>query len=314
LLRAGVELAEAGGWPHLELRARGNLGTSVSGTSPKEALETYQGALDIARRIGDRMTFQFTAALRADMLIALGEREGWDEADRLLDEAEPLASPGVDRAYILNLQTMLASVRGRDVADLFARLDAEVRTTTDPRGQMLPHVSRAWSSWMESRWTDAVTHARLAWRVDSWVVFNVGGIMANAAFRTGDRAIVEEMIAIAQDHPETSAWSNAVRRQLAAIAAAMDGHGDEALDLLSDALDRWAQIDVRGEWGICALNALLVAPDEPRTRAWAEEARARFIALDALPLVRMLDDAMAGTAPGAGVRAERVDETPAVSA
>jgi len=178
----------------------------------------------------------------------------------------------------------------------------------------MPSLARALIAWTSGRWLDAIRECREAIALDSFAVFNLSGILANAILRVDDRVGAGEAWTLARDHPETSAWSVGALRQLAAIAASFDGRRAEATELLIEAGERYARIGAGLDWGVAALNALLVAPDEPRVRRWADEARASFVALEARPLVEMLD-AATPSATGDGDRSDATqpDEAPAVS-
>jgi hypothetical protein len=84
-----------------------------------------------------------------------------------------------------------------------------------------------------------------------------------------------------------------VRREAAATLAALAGRRVEATAAFIDALRRWRDLGVAFDASLCTLSMVsLLGAAEPETRAAANEARAVFERLGAVPLLRQLEAAM----------------------
>lgn len=75
--------------------------------------------------------------------------------------------------------------------------------------------------------------------------------------------------------------------------AALEGRPTEALAALRDARTRLLALELPFEAATYAVDALILLPDDPEVRGWADESRATFAELQARPWLERLDAALA---------------------
>ena len=104
----------------------------------------------------------------------------------------------------------------------------------------------------------------------------------------------------------------APRQQLNAAVAALEGRRGDALAGFRESRTVLRRLE---QWFAAArhsLEAIIMLPDDPEVRSWAEDARALFTELRAQPYLQRLDEALAAapeTAPA--VAPSEAAQTPA---
>ncbi len=74
LLESGIRIAEREGLAHLGLRARMNLGNTLTDDEPGRALEAFRQTVQLAERLGDRGAYTSLIANLVEMTLALRNR------------------------------------------------------------------------------------------------------------------------------------------------------------------------------------------------------------------------------------------------
>jgi hypothetical protein len=83
------------------------------------------------------------------------------------------------------------------------------------------------------------------------------------------------------------------------LVTALEGHTDEALPAIRDALGRLRDLELRWEVARFCLDTLFVLPHDAEVLGWADEARQIFTELRAQPYLDVLDRELAKVPAGA---------------
>jgi class 3 adenylate cyclase/tetratricopeptide (TPR) repeat protein len=289
LLKAGLELAEAGGFQVTAFRARVNLGGALYMFDPGAGLRLSRENLAASRRLGRRdATVAYNAAWLATWC---GE---WDWA---LGEVHDLLEAGLereDRAIALSLQVWIASWRGEPVDDELAELEWLTVGLTNPAMASGLHEARAQVALAAGRLADARDEAREASRYAP-AAPDVLRLAARAALwcrdGEGSRAALEALESVGAHGLIVDAAGVTIRAGLAAL----DGRPDEAVRAYRDVLPRWRALGLPLDEAFTAIEmATLLEPVDPEVRAAAERAREILVPLRAQPFLDRLEAAMLG--------------------
>jgi predicted ATPase/class 3 adenylate cyclase len=301
LLEGGIRLAERGGWTHLELRARVNLGTTLSDDEPVRAQEIHLAGAEAARRIGDRSMFATLASSYAGEALTHGTAEAWNRAAAMVDEALDLEVTPGDRVGLLRIRAYLLAARGEDATAVLEEIDRLSAEAIDPRWRVISPIVRAELDLIASRYSDAIDRARQAAELDRFATGTVAPVVLHAAILSGQREPVRWLADRFEELPHSGRFSEGTRRHIAAADAALGGRADEAIDHFAAALELYRSIEAHWEWARTALDAVVALPDHRRTRAWAAEARNVFAEIGVRPYLAILDDVLERDAVGARV-------------
>ena len=105
-------------------------------------------------------------------------------------------------------------------------------------------------------------------------------------------------------------FAEAVRLQFAAGLAALEGRRAEALAAFREARAAFERMEQRFAAAAASLDAVILLPDDPEVRSWADGARATFESVRARPYLEKLDEALASAPAPATSRSESRAETP----
>ncbi len=292
LLEGGIQLAEGEGLTHLELRARHNLASTVSDNEPLRALEVAKAGLASARRVGDIQQVRGFVTLIGDFGFPTGRRDEWSAILELIAEAEALSDTGVERLSLLYNRTFAAAARGEVVEDELARLERYVEESGDPRAATWAVDARARAHFAAGRHAEAAAAARKVVEIDQWAAIYLGPLLATSSVLAGDVASARWARDMQAKAPGFGAWSRSLRSRADAIVAAGEGRVDDAIASFTESMADSRRIGLVLDAAFCALDAVLLLPDEPRARAFAPDARAVFDGIGAMALVAQLDAAL----------------------
>jgi class 3 adenylate cyclase/tetratricopeptide (TPR) repeat protein len=306
LLKAAVELAHTRGFVAAEIRALSNLAASMD-DDPRRVRETVELAVSLARRVGNRSLANWAASTKHYTTFLTAE--GWDDAlaeaeQELADaRADSVASP-LDEIRSLSIQALMRVARGDSTDATLASVEALAEQTSDAFGAAAVHLLRGDRALLAGEYAEACREMLLASTEP-----NLGEVFLARAVRAAlwgrDGVMAHEVADRLDAHPSSTAAMTAARIAARAGIAALEGRRDDAIAGYGDALARYRAQGQDFELGCAVLDSvLLVGTDEPSVRAAAEEARAIFERVRALPYLERLDAAMAGqglAAPGARV-------------
>jgi class 3 adenylate cyclase/tetratricopeptide (TPR) repeat protein len=315
ILRGALDLADRNGYVTTGLRARNNLSGFVSGDDPAEARELLRVGLEQARRIGDD-GWAFALA-QIDLFISfwLG---GWD---RLLPEIEAAAQRTDledERGAFETIESWIRSARGETEAAEHAIAEGIRRSAqaTNPTSKAYTTcISPAWLALCQGRLGDAyglaIASAALSWET----VEDASLLGGTAAALLGDGAGVAEIRRIFIAGGIANLLSEAVLGVLEASSLALEGRIAEASLVFSAAMDMDRRLGTVVPLCLAAIvRATLIRPPDASTTAAIAEAREILTGLGAVALLKLLDDAAAGSgsAPASAHARDGVAESSSV--
>jgi class 3 adenylate cyclase/predicted ATPase len=309
LLKAAADLAHTGGFITAEIRALNNLAFSMH-DDPRNARDTLQLAVNLARRVGSRSLANWAASSKLYAIFQMAD--GWETA--LAEAEEDLAelrahaevSP-LDEMRNLDIQGWMRVARGDPTDAILASLESLAQETSDVLGHPIVHSLRGDRALLSGDYAEA--HREMLLASDEP---NLGEVYLGRAIRAAlwdrDVAVAREIADRLDAHVSSVAATAAARIAARAGIAALEGRDAEAITGFLDAIARYRATGLDFDLACAALDfALLVGPSEPSVRAAADEARAIFERIGARPYLDRLDGAMAqreigatADVPGAG--------------
>jgi class 3 adenylate cyclase/tetratricopeptide (TPR) repeat protein len=294
LTQAAVEVAARGGFVRAELRARGNLSSVLFGSDLKRSLDTARTALELARRLGQRMMANWLVGSVIACLYFLGE--DWGEADREVREALAGDPSPADEARLLSLGALIWVARGEPSDDALARLDAIAAELSDPSiagSADFLRGDRMMLTGDHPAGFDALVRAARSSEGTQTAFFWYA--IRSAAWH-GDLARCRDGAAMLEATLANDPIDRVYRRASHAAILALEGREREASAAFADALRRWSDLGVGFFGALTALDILvLLGREVPEARQAAEDARTVFAALGARPYLERLDAALAGS-------------------
>ncbi len=289
LLGTAVERADAEGTAGIALRARNNLALTLGDNDPVRCAEILRETLGIARDVGDRQNYNWQVGSVGMSL--LGEGRGWDEHIRLIEEATPTAYTRLDRVRMRGMLGFFQGVRGEGDETLVADLVALAGPDPDPGEGFFIAYHTAESALYRGDFDEAVRMALAAHDLDTAWEHALRLAVRSAAWGR-DLDAMREVERRVGANPAGGALSRALRVQLAAGIAALEGRPDEALTGFRDARSEYLRMsqDLTAAWLV--LDALILLPDQPEVHSWADGARATFESVRARPALDRLDEAL----------------------
>ncbi|MGZ6344008.1 MAG: adenylate/guanylate cyclase domain-containing protein [Candidatus Limnocylindrales bacterium] len=292
LMEAAIKIAADAGLVAIELRARSNLASIVWSHEPQRALEMQLANLELAQRVGNR----FMAIWVAGPATAGAWQAGadWDRALAISEEILSIARTPGDTAGILAARCLILDSRGESTDEAFAVIEAAGATGADAGDTAQAHAVRARRALLRGEFSAAYAE----W-VEAAEFSPMEGIYLDAALRPllwsgdtdGARAVAMRLAA----RPEANAAVNAANL-LAAQAGigALEGRSDDAGAMFREAWRQYRDLGLEFVFAASVLDAItLLGPATPELRDAAEEARAIFGRLRAIPYLTWLDTAMA---------------------
>ena len=302
-----VALAERHNLQDPLLRAMINLGYALDPDDPEAAYRVSREGIAKARRWGQRFGLRYLLGNACDTATQIGDWE-WvleEVRDPIWEDAD-----AAERIWLGSIEVEILAARGEPVAEPIAELATLAADFDDPqyRGQA---EGAAWAGLMaagEYREVLERGRASLAWGGQGAIDF-APWIVSRAALRLHDADAIREMLVVeagARKGRRQSAHHAAMEGALASV----EGRGPEARAHYVEALRLYREMSL---WWLLAndgLDAIVADALEPAERQRvADEARAIFERLGAVPYLKQLDEALAGAGtakvrpPGQPVRA-----------
>ena len=308
--REGVALHESAlrivqpmGITTLEMRVRNNLASVLWDDEPARATRMALETMELARQVGDRAYFMWSAGNAAAGLYAEGR--DWDEHAALLREALESATQPGDRMRLRVFLGLHETARGEGMAELLAETRALVGDSTDPDYRFALLMVTADTALVSG---DLETAFRSAMSILDHPTQNPEVPLAEA-LRAAIWAQDLERVRLAgvriTDLPATGAWTLALRQHASAAVAALEGRAPEALAGFREARAGSRRLEQWFEAACYTVDAAVLLPTEPEVRDWADEARVLLEELRARPYLEKLDEALA--APPSAERSSSVE-------
>jgi tetratricopeptide (TPR) repeat protein len=292
LLEAGARFAGRLALPHLELRALRNLGVIASDDEPLRALEIMLDAIESARRAGDQNAFASLVSVYGEVAFQTGSTEVGDRVVGLMDEASELPIAAVDQSGMAAYRIADAIRQGKDVADELVAAGQLAERDPDPRSAELANILLADAELVAGRPREAIAVGRAAMEraVDGGTYSE--STIVTAAILAADLEALAWLDAKNDGVPFHGASSEAIRAQVRAARAAVEGRSADSIAAFTDAERGFEAVGLLYLWARCILDALLAMPGEPLFAARAPEARAVFERIGATPFIALLDNAV----------------------
>ena len=292
LMEAAIDIAHAGGFVGVELRARNNLGSVTFDQDVTRARAVAREALTLAERVGHRGMEHWAVGLVAAASYGIGE--GWDEALALADQA--LASPLSlsDEARNLSISWLIRAARGEDGRSTVTRLD-EIADATKESGEIAAATAAravlAFSDRDFATARDLLIQAADGFRsLANVYLAEASHAAAWARDVTTLRTIGERLDAFEQAYLPSY---RVERERTWASVAALEGDVANATARYGVALKSYADLGLDFDGARAASDAVwLLGTGDPVIAAAAEEAQALFEQLGAKPYLARLQEAI----------------------
>jgi tetratricopeptide (TPR) repeat protein len=301
LLRGALDLAERRGFVGTGLRARNNLAGFVMSDDPAEAREVLEDGISLARRFGEGGWELALSRFVVILSFALGD---WDGALATVDVLE-LRDPPDDMlaGYKLMRAEMLAARGDQDGARAALAESAHlVSGTSNPTtASYVRQVAPGWVALCEGRFADAYADAVAAASASWETIEDSGALAARAAALLHDGDGISRATELISSGMGPSLRTEAILTELDACRLAIEGQPAQAGLLFSSsgAINRRLGLSVEVALAAIVRSALLQPPDAA-TLAAVDEAREILARLRAAALLKLLDDAVAGSLSGSG--------------
>ena len=185
------------------------------------------------------------------------------------------------------------ALRGEDTSAIRAEWEALSASVVRPRRGRLdadrPRLSRR-------RWPDELTEALDAFRdaiaAGAQNTADARILLVHAAHWAGDPAAVRAARDEAFADALAGIWIDAMRDLAEAGVHALEGRTSEAVASFTLAIRGFERNGALFDVARSQLDALILLPDEPTVRGWADDARERFERLRARPFLTRLEQAL----------------------
>jgi class 3 adenylate cyclase len=287
-LVGAIDLARLHEMPQVEIRAIVNLSLAAEVDEPRVA--QHDRALELIARYGLRAYIPFVLNNYSEDALARGD---WDEALRQVALHAQSAITEHEREQIASLSADIEALRGELGSDEMERAYAPwAEQLDDPQLQAGLSQSSLRLALSEGRLADVIHHGLAA--VASYGAIGVSelGDAGHAAIRLRQTDRAREIRALIVARPGRMAANH--QRVLDAGLAALEGRTVDALEGYREAIAVWREVGY--SYWVAMTEATMVAVlDLPPAdlRDIAADARERFTAMGARPLLAHLDASLA---------------------
>jgi class 3 adenylate cyclase len=287
-LIGAIELARLHELPVVELRAIINLSHSAETDEPRTS-QNLRG-FELVERYGLRAYIPFLLNNYVEEATVLGE---WDSALARVDDLAAAAMSEVERRRLQATGADIRALRGQfDAEDSKLLYSAWVTAEDDPQLEAARQNTDLRLALAQGRLEDVVEHGMAAARAFAGMGVQPIVDAGNAALRLRDPQLARRIEALIAEHPGRMAANHlAIHR---AGIAALEGRSAEALDGFRDGLRLWREVGY-SYWVAMTELTMITIVDLPTSelREMAGDARQRFEAMGAVPLIRQLDELLA---------------------
>jgi class 3 adenylate cyclase len=252
-----------------ELRAINNLSWLLVADDPRASQESAQRAIDTAERFGSRdMVMQLTNVLAATAV----ETGDWGSVIVDLDELISSRAPAAYRIDAAVTRSILAAIRREDEPERHLAALGHIGRSVDSQLRGVIEYARAWIAFAGGRHAEAVELARHAARAGVGIDrFKALALAGRAALWAGD-LMTAERVTHSLDKLEVRGRSaEAMRWTLSAGLAARRGLDGEAEALFDRSEQRWRELDLPLQLGLCLLERDRFLPSLPSRAESAAE-------------------------------------------
>jgi tetratricopeptide (TPR) repeat protein len=305
LLEAAQRLATAHGLPLIASRAAINMAAALMETDLVRAVQVGREGLEIARRYGIRGVMVVSLANTIEASLSLGD---WGWIDDTVGSLRLDDLSREDRVGLVLGLIEIKAIRGQDVSDLAAELEAFLASTAERQARSAIDISLAIVAAAQGRFEES--HERALRAADTAPLNEPGGVSLaiSASIRTRNadeaRRELDRLEGIGARGPVLAAD---ITRYRAALAA-LERRQTDATVLFQEAWRLMREQRLLFALAVCQLEYLAVTPpDNPAAAAIAAEARAGLTGMGALAYVRQLDEILAERARAPGKASEQRD-------
>ncbi len=281
VLQGSVAMAQHLGFNAAEARGRVNLSYAAAADDPQLGYRVAREGWELVRRLGARGWF-YMLSNAVEFALRIGD---WAWALTELEEAVSLETD-------LAAKVRLAEIKGLQGADVEADIQAVAERVADATEVQWPATIAEVRAIIALGTGDAAS--ALAFAQQSYEVLTAPDATSiqtaiRAAAWLGDGGALGRALAAQATQPGLVA--KAAAAEGTAAMAAIEGHAQEAVSGFVDALRRWRDLGLHFDAALCAVTFVKsVGSGTREARVAAEEARAFFERVGAVPLVRILNE------------------------
>ncbi len=288
ILLGALRLAEIHGFPRTELRARNNATLKLAYIDVTAAVEVVDGAIEVARRTGQRDSLLNFMVGSAWNHYYLGN---WDSVVQKLEELSHEELPLTVDIETHWLRMSLASSGADRVAfeSARARAETDLASISTPLQHLGHALTLSWADYAAGRFDEGIRRIdefkRTGWDEDERAV-----VLGRLAIRVGDADIVRQCIAEIAASSSRTPFSRIRLVSLEAGLAALDGRVDDAVRGYRDAIVRMGDLGYLLEVATIDLEfAAVVGLHRPEAREAARVGRRFFASVGAKAFVAQFD-------------------------
>ncbi len=280
-----IASASSHGMPDVELRGHVNLSYVAAGEDPELAYRTAREGVDLARHLGMLGYMNYLLPNAAQIGMQIGD---WDW---VASETEQAVEADPEDIAALLRHTEIVGLRGGDVTDGFARLEAFLVDVSEMQAFASVYEAEAIVAFARGDTRRAQELARRAYEASLGPDNPSVQTAIRASAQLGDASGVTHALSMIEDMPGRA--PAATRAEARAALAALEGRSSEALAGFADAIRRWRELGLAFEEAQCQLNLIaVVGGSGPEVTAAANDARATFERLGAKPFQERLAEAL----------------------
>jgi class 3 adenylate cyclase/tetratricopeptide (TPR) repeat protein len=296
LLEGAVKLGAKYGHLKEQAFAAVNLSDALLLSDPSEALRVSRSVIDLARTIGNRTSESIAVLNACEAAISTGD---WDWIATAIDETASERLPEFDRAWISLPHVKVRACRGnlQEVEHLLSRGKPLIEAADSPQDLANLRETTAMAALAANHLQDALDNAGEAVAAAPTSTNGTRSylVAGRAALWLGDRMRAEqELRRLSERHLHTP-WLDSNRLVLEAGLHLLDGKTHEAVDRYRDAAQSLRDLSCPFDVALSELDFVILAPDDPKARAAAEEARKIFEQLGAKPFLERLEAALSSS-------------------
>ncbi|HEV8054078.1 MAG TPA: adenylate/guanylate cyclase domain-containing protein, partial [Candidatus Limnocylindrales bacterium] len=167
LHQKAVEMAAAGGWAEMELRARNNMSVNLSEDDPRRAFEVVVESVALARKVGQRGIYNWQAGTAAMYQMQLGT--DWKAPLVPVEETLAGSASAYDHARAGVFLAVFRTLRGEDLEHVVAQAEADINGVNEPQIDGTLELVRALVGLLTGSYAEA--YAAVMRSVDAWSDF-----------------------------------------------------------------------------------------------------------------------------------------------
>jgi tetratricopeptide (TPR) repeat protein len=298
LIDAGFRIAESNGFSNTMFRAINNAMSNRTEEEPRQAFDSAQAGLDMARRLGQAGWLHSLAANYAFVSLRVGE---WDAGIAELNEALADATDPLERLLPLNNLVNFQALRGEDYEGNFAEMRAGVEADPSPSNLISQDECEAFIALANGRLREAAKYFRQLVDHDPTVT-GYAATSARISIWLDDVDTAAADLVVFWEGVGHGGATRATRLALEAGLAGLRGDRQAASIAYRDALRQIRDLRLPFDEILLAVDmAYVLGPSDPTAAETITSARAIATGLRSKPLLDLIDQAVE-TGPPARLR------------